>query len=126
MRSSRVAEEVRNQLGKVLEVKKQRINDSQNFFMRVKIAIPLDKEIRRGAFLAGSDEDKHWVNFKYEWLPIFCHYYGLLGHDLRYCAKYFSKTTTGIEVDCGYGGWLKATGGRARSPLKRGFVKKGS
>lgn len=46
MRSSRVAEEVRNRLGKVLEVKKQRINDSQNFFMRVKIAIPLDKEIR--------------------------------------------------------------------------------
>ena len=46
MRSSRVAEEVGNWLGKVLEVEKWRTNDSQNFFMRVKIAIPLDKEIQ--------------------------------------------------------------------------------
>ena len=122
MRSSRVAEEVGNRLGKVLEVEKRRTNDSQNFFMRVKVAIPLDKEIRRGAFLAGSDGEKHWVHFKYEWLPVFCHHCGLLGHDLRYCAKYFGKTKAGLDVDCGYGDWLKA-GGRARSPLKRRVVK---
>ncbi|KAK7853578.1 uncharacterized protein CFP56_035475 [Quercus suber] len=125
MRSYRVAAEVGNRLGKVLEVEKRRTNDSQNFFMRVKIAIPLDKEIRRGAFLAGSDGEKHWVHFKYERLPVFCHYCGLLGHDLRYCAKYFSKTKAGIDVDGGYGDWLKA-GGRARSPLKRRVVKEGS
>ena len=125
MMSSRVAEEVGNRLGKVLEVEKRRTNDSQNFFMRVKIAIPLDKEIWRGAFLAGSDGEKCWVHFKYERLSVFCHYCGLLGHDLCYCAKYFSKTKVGIDVDCGYGDWLKA-GGRAHSPLKRGVVKEGS
>ena len=65
------------------------------------------------------------MHFKYERLPVFCHYCGLLRHDLRYCAKYFSKTKAGIDVDCGYGDWLKA-GGRARSPLKRGVVKEGS
>ena len=59
MRSSRVVEEVGNRLGKVLEVEKRRTNDSQNFFMRVKIAIPLDKEIRQGAFLAGLNGEKH-------------------------------------------------------------------
>ena len=66
------------------------------------------------------------MNFKYERLPIFCHYCGLLGHDLCYCANYFSKTKTGIAVECGYGDWLKATGGRARSPQKLGFVKEDS
>ena len=65
------------------------------------------------------------MNFKYERLPVFCHYCGFLGHNLRYFAKYFSITKTGIEVDCGYGDWLKASG-RARSPLKQGFVKEGS
>ena len=45
MRSFQVAEEVGNQLGKVLEVEKWHINDRQNFFIRVKIVIPLDKEI---------------------------------------------------------------------------------
>ena len=32
MRFARVAEEVGNQLGRVLEVEKRRNNDSQNFF----------------------------------------------------------------------------------------------
>ena len=59
MRSSRVAEEVGNRLGRVLEVEKQRNNDSQNFFTRVKVAISLEKEIRRGAFLVGLDRRKH-------------------------------------------------------------------
>ena len=35
-----------NQLGRVLEVEKRRNNESQNFFMQVKVAIPLEKEIR--------------------------------------------------------------------------------
>ena len=46
MRTSRVAKEVGNQLGRVLEVEKRRNNDSQNLFIRVKVAIPLEKEIR--------------------------------------------------------------------------------
>jgi len=125
MRTPRVAEEVGNLLGRVLEVKKRRNNDSQNFFMRVKMAIPIEKEICRGAFLAGSDGRKYWVDLKYERLPVFCHYCGLFGHDLRYCAQYFSKTKNGVDVECGYGDWPKATGGRARLPQKRGFGKEG-
>ena len=41
LRTSQVAEEVGNRLGRVLEVEKQRNNESQNFFMQVKVAIPL-------------------------------------------------------------------------------------
>lgn len=59
MRTPRVAEEVGNQLGTVLGVEKRCNNDSQNLFMRVEIAIPIEKEIRRGAFLAGSDGRKY-------------------------------------------------------------------
>ena len=66
------------------------------------------------------------MNFKYERLPIFCQYCGLLRHDLRYCAKYFSKMKIGIAMECRFGDWLKATGGRARSPQKLGFVKEDS
>lgn len=126
MRYSQVVKEVGNRLGKVLEVENRCNNGSQNFFMWVKVAFPLEKEIRQGAFLAGSDGEKHWVNFKYKWLLVFCRYCGLLGCDLRYCAKYFSKMKTGIAVECSYGDWLKATGGTARSPQKRGFVKEDS
>ena len=52
-------------------------------------------------------------------LPILCHYCGLLGHELQFCAQYFSETKSGAEGECGYGDWLKASGGRTRSPQKR-------
>ena len=119
MRSPKVAEEVGKRLGKVLEAEKRRYTNSQNLFMRVKVDIPVAKAIRKGAFLAGSDGLRHWVDLKYERLPVFCHFCGLLGHDLRHCAQYFHHTKDGKVVDCCYGESLKAVGGRARSPLRR-------
>ena len=56
-------------------------------------------------------------------LPILCHYCGLLGHELQFCAQYFSETKSGAEGECGYGDWLKALGGRTRSPQKREIRK---
>ena len=50
----------------MLEVEIRRNTDRQNFFMQVKMAILLDKEIHHGAFLAGSDGKKYWVDLKYE------------------------------------------------------------
>ena len=66
MRTARVVEEVGNRLGRVLKVEKWHNIDGQNLFMRVRVAIPLEKEIRCGAFLAGSDGKKFWVDLKYE------------------------------------------------------------
>ena len=80
--------------------------------MRVKVAIPISKLVRRGGFLAGSNGRKTWVSFKYERLPMFCHHCGLLGHDLKHCASYFAATKYKKEVPCQYGEWLKESGGR--------------
>ena len=84
------------------------------------VAFPLSKPLWRGAFLAGSNGQKYWVTFKYERLTLFCHYCGLLGHDLRHCAQYFGATKNGEEAKCQYGDWMKATGSRARSLNSRG------
>ncbi|XP_050259931.1 uncharacterized protein LOC126705007 [Quercus robur] len=54
MVSPKVAEEIGNRLGIVEEVEKRSKQDIPGFFMRVKVAIPLAKPIRRGAFLADS------------------------------------------------------------------------
>uniref|UniRef100_A0A7N2LS13 DUF4283 domain-containing protein n=1 Tax=Quercus lobata TaxID=97700 RepID=A0A7N2LS13_QUELO len=114
-----VAREVGSRLGMVEEVEQRRRNDMQNLFMRVKVAIPISKPIRRGGFLLGLDRQRTWATFKYERLPIFCHYCGLLGHDLKHCASHFATTKNGGEVICQYGDWLKASGGRLWSPSKR-------
>ncbi|KAK7853610.1 hypothetical protein CFP56_035234 [Quercus suber] len=67
----------------------------------------------------GSDGERSWVTFKYECLPMFCHYCGLLGHDLHHCANHFSATKSEKEIDYQYGDWLKAQGGRPSSPMKQ-------
>ena len=122
MASPSVAEVVGGRLGVVEDVEKRRQQDIPNFFLRVKVALPLSKPLRRGAF-ANSNGQKYWVNFKYECLALFCHYCGLLGHDLRHCAQYFGATKSGEEAVCQYGDWMKATGSRARSPNRRGWYR---
>ena len=73
------------------------------------------KPLRRGGFIAGSDGARSWVTFKYERLPLFYHYCGLLGHDVKHCASHFVVSRNGEEVDYQYGESLRALGGRPRS-----------
>ena len=70
-------------------------------------------------FLSGSDGQRVWTTFKYERLPLFCHFCGLLGHDLKHCAGYFALVKKENEVQCPYGEWLKASGGRPWASFKR-------
>ena len=115
-----IVEAVGGCFGVVEEVENRQKQDIPNFFMRVKVALPLSKPFRRGAFLAGLNGQRTWVTFKYERLSLFCHYYELLGHDPKHCAQYFMATKNGEEVECQYGEWMKATGTRARSPSSKG------
>ena len=120
MISARMATEIGSCLGEVVEVERRRPKqDEANYFMRVKVALPLSKSLHRGGFIAGSDGERSWITYKYERLPILCHFCGLLGHDLHHCVRHFSATRNGGEVEFQYGDWLRATGGRYRSPPKR-------
>ena len=114
--STKVATEVGSRLGNVEDVERRRRQDMQNFFMRVQVALPISKTLRRGGFISDSDGVGTWVTFKYERLPIFCHYCGLLGHDLRHCARHYAMEKNGGEIEYQYGDWLKVAGSRQRSP----------
>ena len=85
-------------------------------FMRVRVALPISKPIRRGGFIAGSDGLKSWVTFKYERLPMFCHYCGILGHDLKHCAGHYAMEKKGGHIEYQYGDYLRALGSRSRVP----------
>lgn len=74
MSSPKVASEIGSKLGEVVEVEKRKNLDAQNLFMRVKVAVPISKPIRQGGFIGGLDGQRSWVNFRYERLPLFCHF----------------------------------------------------
>nr|XP_023910504.1 uncharacterized protein LOC112022158 [Quercus suber] len=119
MMSPKVATEVGNKMGVVEDVGRRRRTDDQSFFLRVRVALPIAKPIRRGGFLLGSDSKRHWVTYKYERLPLFCHYCGILGHDIRHCPAHFTASKAAATVEYQYGDWLKAENGRSKSPPRR-------
>ena len=98
MVSARVAREVGSRLGEVEEVQWKKRKDDISMFMRVRVALPISKPIRKGGFIVGSDGVKTWVSFKYERLPIFCHYCGILGHDLRHYAAHYAVEKKGDRI----------------------------
>lgn len=119
MVSPQVALEVGSRFGVVEEVERRCRQDEHNFFMRVRVALPLEKPIRKGSFIAGLDGIRSWVKFKYERLPIFCHCCGLLGHNVHHCAQHFVMRKNGDVVEYQYGEWLKSPGGHTRSPPRQ-------
>lgn len=123
MSSPKVPAEIGGRLGEVVEVEKRQKLDAQNIFIRVKVAVPTSKPLRQGGFIGGLDGKSSWVSFKYERLPLFCHFCGLLGHDLKHCVEHFALSKNGGEVVCQYGEWLKSVGGQPRSPSTMGSAK---
>ena len=59
MMSPNVETEVGNKMGVVEDVECRRRMDEQNFFLRVKVALPTSKPPWRGGFLLGSDGKHH-------------------------------------------------------------------
>ena len=114
-----VATEVGSRLGIVEEVEMRKRSDDLNLFLKVQVSLPITKPLRRGGFIVGSDGQRTWVRFKYERLPIFCHFCGLLGHDLRHCANHYAMEKNGGQVEYQYGDWLKASSGRPKSSSTR-------
>ena len=105
-----MATEVGSRLGEAMEVDRRRLKQDetncQGCFTDIK------------AIIAGFDGEQFWITYKYERLPMFYHFCGLLGHDLRHCASHFLLTRSGGDVEFQYGDWVKATGGCYRSSPK--------
>lgn len=106
-----VVAEIGNRLGEVVEVVKRRTQDTE-FLYEGEGRAPNVKANKTRAFIGGSKGLHTWVSFKYERLPMFCHFCGVLGHDLKHCVKHFAWMKNSKEVECQYGDWLRANGGR--------------
>ena len=119
MMSPEVASEVGNKIGVVEDVERRWKTDDQKFFLRVRVALSISKPMQRGGFLLGSDGQRHWVTYKYELLPMFCHYCGILGHDLHHCLAHFAASKESDNVEYQYVEWLKVDSGWGKSPPRR-------
>ncbi|XP_023877292.1 uncharacterized protein LOC111989727 [Quercus suber] len=101
-----VGKEIGGKLGEVLEVDKHSWQADQAKFMRIRVNLPIQKSLRRGAHITNAKGERFWINFKYERLPTFCFICGKLGHDIKHC----TQNVEGQQINQQYGEWIRAGG----------------
>ncbi|GMP38542.1 hypothetical protein CsSME_00009747 [Camellia sinensis var. sinensis] len=94
-----VGQIIGNSVGQFIDMDFQDDGIAWGRTMRIRMAIDVWKPLRPGMKLSLSSADPLWVDFKYERLPIFFHFYGMLGHSDRECvAKLSSADETLVDV----------------------------
>ena len=91
-------------IGRVLEVDCKAIAANQARFLRIRLELPLDKPIQRGALVLSPEGVRVQIAFYYDCLVGLCFSCGKLGHEARDCLNQVSATT-GERL---YREWLKA------------------
>lgn len=95
--------------------------DSNNFsglwrsYMRIRVRIDVSKPLKRRMRMKKPGGDWVWVNFKYERLPTFCFYCGLIGHSDQFCSALFKSGKTNVEKP--YGLFMKAQNRRQTTKI---------
>ncbi|KAK7828355.1 uncharacterized protein CFP56_030356 [Quercus suber] len=77
-------------------------------FLRVHVEIDVSKPLCRGRRVALDDNNERWISFKYEKLPNFCYWCGLISHDGKDCNLWLARKDTGNIEPTEYGPWLRA------------------
>ncbi|KAI9180468.1 hypothetical protein LWI28_027706 [Acer negundo] len=102
----------------MLRVRVASSEDCLGKFLRVRVAILVDKPLRR--FLRVDvlgDGEETVMPIQYERLPNFCFRCGLLGHMLRECPENDKPL---IDRELTYGTWMRAAG-PVRNPMQRSW-----
>ena len=65
-------------------------------YLQVKIRIDISKPLLRKKRIAFVGIDPLYVSFKYEWLPLFCHACGIIGHGEKECVTRSNQKEQGL------------------------------
>lgn len=104
--TERIAEHIGNSLGIFVQ------NDPNNFggnwrsYMRIRVAIDINRPLRKKLKLRQNGGEWAWVVFKYERLYTFCYFCGRVGHSEKFCGKAIETYIPPNEYV--YGPWLRA------------------
>lgn len=83
MISERVLQGIENFVGVVVKIDPLNLNGVWKPYMRIRVAMDVNKPLKRRMKLKREGNNWNWINFKYKKLSMFCFVCGLLGHSER-------------------------------------------
>lgn len=100
------------QIGKTIGVVSDQERVSDMFggdFMRVRVEVNVSKPLCRGRMVLLEDEEEVWVPFKYEKLPNFFYWCGMVCHDDKDCDRWLSCKGSLPLNSQEFNAWLRAS-----------------
>ncbi|KAM7510937.1 hypothetical protein LguiB_009812 [Lonicera macranthoides] len=104
--SEKFGMDVGNFIGKFVESDTYNFTGSWKSYMRIRSTLDVRRPLKRRMKVKMDGDEWSWINFKYERLPVFCFYCGLLGHSDMFCEKFLEITDPNIVKP--YGSFLRA------------------
>lgn len=90
------------------------LSSKDDRYVKLLVDVDLTKPLIRGVNIR-FEADRRWVMFKYEQLPQFCVYCGLIGHGEKICERKIKDAKNEKLSEGQYGEWLKASDWRLNS-----------
>ena len=81
---------------------------SMGSHLRIKVSLDISLPLCRGKLVRLGGPSPTWVEFKYECMPIFCYWCGMVDHDERDCMLWIRSSKTLRAEEKQYGPWLCA------------------
>ena len=94
-------------IGKFVESDHNNFTGHWRSYMRIRVKLDVRRPLKRRMKIKKEGSDWCWVNFKYERLPSFCYYCGLMGHSDFFCIKMLQNDV--MEAPRPYGLFMKAS-----------------
>ena len=94
-------------MGELLEIDVQESGVHWGMCLRVRVRLDVTKRLVRGKKIMVEEGDSRWVNSKYERLPNFCYWCGLLNHTLKECPETGENNKSTEEEVLQYDAWMR-------------------
>ncbi|XP_015959755.1 uncharacterized protein LOC107483660 [Arachis duranensis] len=107
-KTARLGWKIASALGVVKECDVFENTRDQVRFIKAIVTLNTNKPILKGANIGSKEDGLIWTDFKYEKLPNFCYYCGLIGHEKSNCQQAIDDEEKGENKSKELGPWLKA------------------
>ena len=107
-----IAEALGRGIGEVMKTTETDEEMGGGRVMRIRVKVDITKPLCRGRKIGLANGKEGWAAFKYERLPNFCFWCGLVTHGEKDCAQWLRNHASLGKKDQGYGPWMKAVSDR--------------